>query len=135
MKILQEIARSSAATRLLQPRFRLLTSAVGACSGLVGVALVALLAKLAHLRNPTQMIHGLPGIAALLGFCLAIAAFLYLGCVIVAGLFGWVLVYQGKLSKKEALEYALYSRYPKHWFAAGAQAGAATELPAAPGRR
>jgi len=41
---------------------------------------------------------------------------LYLGILIVAGSFAFVMYKMGHFSKSEALNYALYSGYPAHWF-------------------
>jgi hypothetical protein len=135
MKFLQEIAKSYSNTKLLKQRYRLVTNTVGLFGVMVGVAIAALLGKLAHLQMPIQMPSGMLGTAALAVVIVVIAAFFYLGCVIVAGLLGCVMVYRGKFTKREAMEYALYSKYPRHWFPVSTRPNAPADVPAAPGRR
>jgi len=43
-------------------------------------------------------------------------ACLYVGVLIVAGSFALVMFKTGKLTKTEAINYALYSGYPESWF-------------------
>ena len=51
----------------------------------------------------------------LLAFFVGFPVGVYLGCALVAGLVGAVLVRLGQLSVSEAIWYALLSRYPSRW--------------------
>ena len=42
--------------------------------------------------------------------------FIYFGCILVAGISAAFMVAGGSISKKEAVSYALLSKYPSHWF-------------------
>jgi hypothetical protein len=123
MKLPRELAANKSATYRLQPRYYLLTTCVGFAGVAVGFGL--LFVSFSYLYTAVlgvPVTRSVPFNATagwlLLAFMVGIPVFIYIGCVLVAGLFGLFLVVRGKCSWSEALYYALFSRYPADWYKA-----------------
>lgn len=52
----------------------------------------------------------------ILGMALAMLPCLYVGCVAAAGCVAWRFLRRGEMTRREALQYALLSRYPRAWY-------------------
>jgi ABC-type multidrug transport system fused ATPase/permease subunit len=121
MKFFREFIKNYKATYLLKKRYYKITSVVGILSVAAGVAIMVVLAFYVGPMlgfDPNAKI----GSSSIEKFALFVAVMsffivcLYLGVLIVAGSFAFVMYKTGHFSKSEALNYALYSGYPAHWF-------------------
>lgn len=119
MNPVREIVRNASETHRLARRYYWLTSCVGLLGVGVGIVVMLLAAQ------TFAAILGISENAALgtqpnstlwlVGFLVSIPISIYLGCVIVAGIFATTMVWLGKFSVSEAIHYALLSRYPASW--------------------
>ena len=121
MQLPRELVTKKSATYRLQPRYYVLTTCVGFAGVAVGLGL--LLVSFSYLYTAVlgvPVTKSVPFSATtgwlLLASMIGIPVFIYIGCVLVAGLFGLFLVGRGKCSWSEALHYALFSRYPADWY-------------------
>jgi len=121
MKRFRELGANKSATHRLNPRYYLLTTCVGFAGVAVGFGLLFLFFSYLY-----TAVFGVPVTTTvpfnstagwlLLAFLVGIPIFIYIGCVLVAGALGLLLVGLGKCSRSEALYYALLSRYPASWY-------------------
>jgi hypothetical protein len=126
MNPFREYTANAKATKRLQPRYYLLTTAVGFVAVLLGiVAWYRSTESVASFFGMPydQPVAGAPQIAVVAAWLLlGLPTFLYLAGVVVGGLTGGTLAVAGKLSRHEAVWYALVSRYPPSWFKASGDA-------------
>ncbi|WP_296033585.1 hypothetical protein [uncultured Alcanivorax sp.] len=121
MKIFREFIKNYKATFLLKRRYYKITSVVGLLSVAAGVAIMVTLAFYIgpmlgvdlKAKIGSNSIEKFAVFVAVMSFFIVC---LYLGILIVAGSFAFVMYKMGHFSKSEALNYALYSGYPAHWF-------------------
>jgi hypothetical protein len=126
MNLFGEYMANAKATKHLQPRYYLLTTCVGFGAVLTGIVAwyrcteaVASIVGMPY----DQPVEGAPQIAVVAGWLLlGLPTFLYLAGVLVGGLTGGILAATGKVSRHEAVWYALLSRYPPSWFKAAGDA-------------
>lgn len=121
MNPFREYLANAFATYRLTSDFYVLTSCVGLVGVLVGLVMLWFFAQLvfAFLGVPFDKPIPFSSPASkwmLLSFLVGIPVCIYLGCALVAGILGVVLVSFGRLSAFEAMQYALLSRYPARWF-------------------
>jgi hypothetical protein len=123
MNILRELGRSVADTFHLERHFFVLTSVVGVAGVAVGIVLMHTLATTLETVlgiDPQAPVHSQQhGTLWVVLFIAGIPVTIYLGCVIVAGAFGAVMVLLGKFTRLEALRYAFLSKYPAGWLKRG----------------
>ena len=119
MKALRELAQSWKATGRLQPRFYALTSIVGLVGVGLGCALMVVAARFLEsalgIAPHAALGNQENGFAWFVFFLAAIPIAIYLGVAVVAGILGAVMVLLGKFTPREAIRYALLSRYPQYW--------------------
>ena len=102
---------------VLTPEAYRLTTRVGFVGVALGIVLYILLFALAVRSG--MPVHGkfTPatwGIVA--GMVLAMLVCIYLGCVVAAACLASRFLRQGRMTRREALHYALLSRYPRAWY-------------------
>lgn len=93
-----------------------LTTRVGFAGVAVGIVLYVLLFVLLACSGMSMRGKFTPGTWRIVaGLALAMPACIYLGCVASAACVASRHVRQGRMTRREALHYALLSRYPRAW--------------------
>lgn len=122
MQPLREILQNATSAHRLQRRFYWLTTCVGFLGVAVGIGFMVVvsstLASMLGISIERPLLDQPHGAQWLFAFFLSIPVAIYLGAVLVAGSFAAAMVALGKLSTREAVLYALLSRYPADWFKA-----------------
>lgn len=114
MNPFRAMAESFADIHRLKPGYLWVTTAIGLVGCLAGIGLMYLASvTLARLFGIDW--DGPCGVLCLVAILLAIPVALYLGCAMVAGLFGSVLVGLKQLTAKQAIRYALLGQHPQSW--------------------
>lgn len=94
-----------------------LTTRVGFAGVGVGIVLyVVVFALAAHAGMPLRGEFTPAAWFVIAGMALAMLVCLYLGCVAAAACVALRLVRRGAMTRREALHYALLSRYPRAWY-------------------
>jgi hypothetical protein len=123
MNIFSRIMRNAQVVNRLKKKYYNITSTVGVLAVAVGLSIMVALPKIIAplLGIDLDADYNLEGqlltisIIFLLGITYLILC-LYIGLVLTAGLFSLIMFKLEKLSKQEAINYALYSDYPEYWF-------------------
>lgn len=106
--------------RRLKPGYRRLTTLIGMVGVAAGVALLvsafAYLCSLADMPLDRAVPFDATALRLLLALLAGSPACIYLGCVLAAGGCAGAMML-GRWTAREALLYALLSRYPARWFA------------------
>lgn len=110
-------------TYSLKPKYYTLTSIIG-LSGVflglfLGVVLFFSLANTFGINLDEPVSGGLNKAIMLLSVVFGFSFFIYLGCVIVAGVFSIAMVACNKFTIKQAIEYTFLSSYPDSWLKEG----------------
>jgi hypothetical protein len=105
-----ELLANAKSTYRLKPRYYWLTTGVGLAAVTLGCALLCVIFA-AICSSPH--VNSVFGIAL---FFASIPFVFYAAGVCVAGIFGAVLIYLQHFTLLDAINYALISRYPRHWF-------------------
>jgi hypothetical protein len=114
-----ELLQNASSTYQLERRYYWLTTCVGLLGVTVGTGLLFASAKAlsavfgvsiaAPIRSDPN------GVVLFVVFLISIPAAIYVGAVVVAGVFAFIMVRLGRFTSAEALGYALLSRYPESW--------------------
>lgn len=120
MNPLRELAANALAGYRLQAKYYALATCVGLAGVAIGLVFFWLLLNAViqafGITLDTQVPFNSPVTPwMLLAFFVGFPVGVYLGCALVAGLAGAVLVRLGQLSVSEAIWFALLSRYPSRW--------------------
>lgn len=120
MNPFRELFANASATGRLQPRYYRLTTRVGFIGVAIGLGLLFVCFGFLCLSVGVPITRPSPfnstALWLLIAFLAGIPIFIYIGCVLVAGLVGLILARRGKISSMEAWRYALLSKYPTSWF-------------------
>ncbi|WP_049630987.1 hypothetical protein [Cellvibrio sp. pealriver] len=108
-----------AKTNLLKPKYYTLTSSIGLAGVFVGLALgIVLLLSLAKangIDTEATVTGGLNKAIMLFSVVFGLSFSIYIGCVIVAGLFSVVMLILNKFTIKQAVGYTFLSSFPDDW--------------------
>ena len=120
MKYVKELFRNAWLADSLDKKYYRITTSVGLVGVILGILIViyvgGFLASFMgiDLDAPVQSL-----VSKLVGFVIGISFFilcLLVGMHISTSTFSMYMYFSGKFTKEEAVNYALYSRYPDHWF-------------------
>lgn len=114
-------AFGAATVRRLKPGYRRLTTLIGLVGVTVGLVLLgfafAYLCSLAGVPLDRPAPFDAQALRLLLALLAGIPICIYVGCALVAGGYAGTMAMLGRWTAREALLYALLSRYPARWFA------------------
>lgn len=123
MRLFREMRQSLRDTDLLAKKYYWITS----INGLLAVAawlgtMYVLVTKLGSILGvdidaPTRDQEN--GTILALLFLVSIPFTMYMFVIVIAGSYGFLMYRLGNFSRKEAIEYGLYGKYPKYWFEEG----------------
>ena len=104
---IKEYLTNAGLTYSLKKKYYWLTSCVGLTGVVLGLLLFSTIFRVLAVENT--------GILVLLLLVLFLVC-IFAGIILVASVTGFCMYKFGALTKEEAKNYALYSRYPSHWF-------------------
>lgn len=120
MNPLRELAANALAGPRLQAKYYALATGVGLAGVAIGLVFFWLLLNAVIQAFGITLDTPVPFSSPvtpwmLFAFFVGFPVGVYLGCALIAGLAGAVLVHLGQLSVSEAVWFALLSRYPSRW--------------------